>query len=105
MSDDEVIPMQESMFPDLAPAIPMMPVPRKFGAVHAYASPAWRMVRTTGEGTGWHLIRRVRGGDRVVTVCGIAGRRVEARAAAFVPCPTCLAFAEGAENAEGPPAA
>lgn len=97
MNDDEVILMEQSLFPDIAPARPMMPVPRKFGSAAAYASPGWRMVRTIAEGTGWHLIRRVRSGDKVVTVCGLNGRRVEARSATFTPCPTCLAAAEGSD--------
>lgn len=95
MADEEVVPTQESMFPDLAPPVPMMPVPRAFGL-----TPAWSWI-TAPVGNGWHLIRRSRGNDKVITICGINGRKGKrAPATMEAPCAECLAFATG--NSETP---
>lgn len=82
MADDEVTPMQLSL--GMAPERPMRSVPR-------YFSQPWKWINTAASGKGWHLVLRNRGGDHVITWCGLGGRKVSSKAGEFVPCPDCQA--------------
>lgn len=96
MNDEEVTPMQQSLDEAIAPSVPMMPVPRAFGTEGlAHATPGWSLINTTTDGMGWHLVRRSRGRDRVVTLCGVGGRKVVKHQAVFQPCPDCLITIKG----------
>lgn len=90
MNDEESVPTQMSLDVGLAPDVRLAPLPRQAGKLY-HMDGNWKLVKTAASGLGWHLIRRSRGGNQVVTVCGLGGRKVSGTAELFEPCGDCLA--------------
>jgi len=83
---------QMSMFPDLAPEVPIVEPTEEPPVDLVVRTPGWRLVTNRSGPRGFHLIKTVGLEGSVVTPCGLTGRVITENERMIVPCPTCQAL-------------